>query len=102
MRQSLQTVKEFSPYGWGVTVLILVLDMYNAKTMGGGELYQKELDELRMRVSTVEVSLNTLQNGVRDIQLEIKTARSEIKEVQKIGCIPLTRAQRSVLSGCED
>lgn len=100
MRQALQTVKDFSPYGWGLTLLVLLLDTYNQRNPPNNS-YVAEYDKLSSRVTVLESkretdskTLDSLQQGIRNLQIDVR-------DLHKIGCASLSKSQKLVLSTCD-
>jgi hypothetical protein len=100
MEQALKRVKDFSPYGWGVTVLILALDMYNSRNPITTNHTSLEIEALKTRIAVVEVESRSMRESTNAVLIELKTVKQELVSLQKIGCAPLTREQRQVLATC--
>ncbi len=97
MKESLQTVKELSPWGWGITVMVLFLDMYNARNPPQND-FRQEIEGLKARITVVEelrTRVGSVENGVRDLQ-------ASMRELKRIGCSSLTKSQKAIATSCED
>lgn len=95
MEQALKTVKDFSPFGWGITVLVLVLQFINEREQNFNTRDTQALIQLQTRVEAVEKATNATNLELREIRLEFAT-------LKKIGCTSLTKAQKQVLVACGD
>lgn len=90
MEGATQTVKEFSPYGWGITVLILVLQFVNVQP----NKYNAD------RLSRIEVRLEVLETNYRSITTSLNALESSLITNRKISCFSLNLDQRRVVDGC--
>lgn len=95
MDKTIQTVKEFSPYGWGVTFCILAFNMWQDTRTNNNTLYSKEISDLKDRITAVEQITFSVKNDITFI-------RADIRALTKMGCNSLSKAQKQVAIACED
>ena len=77
MEKALTTVKEFSPYGWGITVLVLVLQFVtDVKSTGA----QKDLHQLQLttKISQVEAEMKSIRNELEEVKDELIASRKMV------------------------
>lgn len=88
MSATLQTVKEFSPFGWGITVLVLVFQFVNERN--ANSVATKELE---IRVLSLEKAVLQANSILSEIKLEQKQFRLLV-------CSDLKPSDRARLVSC--
>ena len=102
MEETINTVKALSPYGWGITVFVLLLNMYTDKSpfTSTSKEHLAEYNALKDRVIILEKEFTEVQSTLYTINNSLSDVVRQNRDLKKIGCIGLTRPQRDVASIC--
>lgn len=106
MQRVLQVAKDFSQYGFPLTLAALLLTWYGDRHPPEPQPSSVAIEDLRLRVVALESSQTKIAAELTSINYSLQNLQKEfrisIRQVQRTSCVQLTAAQRKVAEACND
>lgn len=99
MERALQTAKDISPLGFGLTLVVLIFQFLSER--GPMKDHVAELTALNSRITTLESGAVRLNGELNNLNQSLLEVRNVLRDVKRISCAPLSASQRKVVTSCD-